>query len=590
MEIHKENTVFVNSYNQEYGYELLSSVPYAWELYQQGKLAGTISGAGSEPLYYFSPNHKISEEPRCWANTKKARNEKGLPYTYIHMPERPELSFPPYKEVFKNKKYKWKKPTLCICNRYNKEWGHAPINYFDPQMLEWLFENLKNDYEIVYFAVDLPENIQDHNHHIDFPDRGIAARHNIKVFQDIKGKCWNTSMLQVFANSSHYITMNGGYSILASLFGGTNIIYSTKCGRYACHELETKSFWRWYPNHSDQHTIPVENYEELKNKIQTVFIEKKPPLNIIIRTSGRPKAFNMCIKSVEAQTYPNVNIVVITDSEDGKTYTRGHNARHIHIDNIVYDSTPKEDKSYGRSFKSNLYVKHALEHIHKEYVMVLNDDDMFASKDSAKIIMENVSENELLVWKLKYVNKEIPSESFGKEIKLYDIDSNCFAHHIKHKGLTDWSEWKRADFRTAKKLSENINVRWIDAVLTLIQCKPGSGNRKDIVISNGGHMKTVKILNSKAGVVGKLKRLPKNVAAEVVELGYAEYMVDVVAKLNNQVKVIGKPVVTENKAAKVVTENKEGTDASKPTKNSNKRVRTTRARKSTRVPKANKRG
>ena len=44
-------------------------------------------------------------------------------------------------------------------------------------------------------------------------------------------------MLKVFANCSHYITMNGGYSILSSLFQGTNIIYS-KPGKPEAKEIK----------------------------------------------------------------------------------------------------------------------------------------------------------------------------------------------------------------------------------------------------------------------------------------------------------------------------------------------------------------
>ena len=597
MEIHQENTVFVNSYNQEFGYELLSSVPYAYGRYLQGKLKGTISAPGSEPLYYFSPTHKINKELRSWTNTLNARRENELPYTNIHTSERPNLTFPPYKEVYKNKKYVWKKPTLCICNRYNKEWNQPPINFFDPQILEWLFENLKNDYEIIYFAVDLPADLQDENHHIDLPDRAIAERHGVKVFQDIKRECWNESMLKVFANCEYYITMNGGYSILASLFGGTNIIYTTQRGNFGCHELKHKSFWRWYPNHADQRTVPVESYEELKQQVKVHYINKLPTLNIILRTSGRPKAFRVCLKSIQVQTYPNINVVVVTDSIDGVHYTRGHNVRHIHLPDVKYNPEPHEGGEYGRSFKSNLYVNHVLQHIHEGYVMVLDDDDMFTSKDSARVIMENVDENKLLVWKIDFIDRVIPGKSFGKKVTLYDIDSNCFAHHVKHKELTDWSEWKRADFRTANKLSENMPVKWLDTVLTIIQKKPGNGARHDIVITNKGHMKTVRVISPKIGQVGKLKRLPKKVAAEVVQLGQAEYITDVIDKLNKPPEVRGKPIVTENKAIdpvtenkeiKPATENKEVKDDPKPTIKRNKRVRTTRTNKSKKLPKANK--
>ena len=579
--------MIVNSHNIEFGYELLSALPYAYELYLKGELTETISGQGSEPLYYFSPKHTINKEPRSWFNTPKARKD-GIPNVKIHTPERAKQVFPPYKEVYANNEYKWSKPTLCICNRYNKEWNQPPINFFDNEILDWLFTNLKKKYHIVYFAVDIPEEIQDNAHSMELNDREIAKKHRVTVFNDlVKNGNWNEVLLKVFANCQHYVTMNGGYSILASMFGGENIIYSTRRGNYHCHELTHKSFWRWYPNHANQRTIGVESYNELKEWVNTAYIDSNPIANIIVRTSGRPNAFKTCLKSIHVQTYKNINIVVTTDDEKTKDYTRQFNVRHLDMSHIVTDNTRVDNKNYGIPFKQNLYLKEALNRIDKGYIIYLDDDDMFTSKYSLETIMQNVEENKLLVWKVNLNNTVIPNGSFGKEIKLYDITGIGFAHHVKHRELTDWSEWKRADYRTAKKLSDNLPVKWLDAILTKIQGSPGMGRKIDIVPTNKGYMKTVKVINPIIGKVGCIKRLPKPIAAEMVEKGYAEYLSDVVDNLNKPVEVIGKPIVTENKQVNPVEENKKVKENDpKPTANSNKRVRATRTVKGKRLPKA----
>jgi hypothetical protein len=310
----------VDSYNIEFGYELLSALPYAYGLHLEGKLTETISGFDTKPLYFFSPKHTERNEPRerSWFNTDNARKQ-GLPYTTIHRPERPKLNFPNYKEIYANDIYKWEKPTLVIANRYNREWGCDPINFFDEAILDWLFENLKHKYEIVYFAVDLPEEYQDNAKPRHLDDREVAYRHNVKVFQDIRGESWNKSLLQIFANCEHYITMNGGYAIMASLFTGTNIIYSRRDGRAHSFELydHINSFFRWYPNHNNLRTLLVESYTVLKKKIQAIYIDELPTVNIITRTSNRPNAFAFCYKSIEAQNYPNINLVVTTDEQGG---------------------------------------------------------------------------------------------------------------------------------------------------------------------------------------------------------------------------------------------------------------------------------
>lgn len=573
--------MLVNSYNQEFGYELLSAVPYAYELYLRDELTGTISAPGSAPLYYFSPNHKISKEPRSFSNTITAR-EKGLPYTKIHVDERPPLQFPPYKEHFKNDTYKWSKPTLVIANRYNEEWGKPPINFFDVNMLDWLFKNLKKKYEIVYIAVDLPKELEDHNPYMPLNDREVAEKHNIKVFQDIKGECWNTSLLQVFANCDHYITMNGGYSILASLFSGTNIVYSTRWGNEQTKEIKRMSFDRWYPNHNNQRVTWVDSYNMLKSKVENLYIKEIPTANIIVRTSGRPNAFEICMKSIELQDYQNINTIITCDDVQSMVYTRGKRGRLLKTYPKATGEKP-EGEDYGRAFPSNVYIKQAQDLIQDGYVFIMDDDNIFNSKNAVTLIMQNVSENELTVWKLDFTQqKKLPSESFGKEIKLYDIDSACFCYHIKHKNLTDWSAWKRADFRTARNLAKHLPIKWLDAVLTALQSAPGGGRRTDLVINPDRYMKTVRVINPIIGKVGCVKRLPKPIAAEMVAKGYAEYLTDTIDRLNKPVALQGKPVVTENKMLNVELENK--ADDNEPAANSDKRRRAAKPRASKKVP------
>lgn len=541
--------MIVNSFNQEFGYELLSALPRAYELYLSGELTETISGVGSEPLYYFSPKHTINKEPRSWFNTEKARLS-GLPYSFIHRYERPKLTFPPFKDHYKNTEFKFIKPTLCICNRYNKEWNCDPINFFDEKILDWLFENLKKDYEIIYFAVDLPEDIQDNAHSMPLNDIPIAKKHGIKIFQDINKGKWNESLLKVFANCDHYITMNGGYSIMASFFTGTNIIYS-KIGERHTKELDVNSFFRWYPNHNNQRVLAVETYDQLKRKVQAIYIDKLPTANIIMRTSARPYAFQAAYFSVTSQTYPNINLVVTTDGDAGLEYTRKAKARHIKMEPVPYEPKP-EGEEWGRHFPYNVYIDRAQRSVNG-YILFLDDDDMFTNNDSVKMIMEHAEHDKLLIWKTQFEgNKIVPSKSFGKAITLLDITGIGLCYHSDHVDKTDWTQYKRADYRTAKKLSLTLGVKWLDAILTKLQSKPGMGAKQDIKTyfnKIDKFMKTIRMNDS-----GKVVRLPKSIAEECVSNGVAVFLSDVLAEMS---KPIGKPTVIENKKAATVLENKE---------------------------------
>lgn len=469
----------VNSYNIEFGYELLSAVPYAYELYQKGQLTKTVSGFDTEAIYYFSPEHEINPAARNWFNTDKARYA-GLPYTTIHKPEQPAKTFPPYKEHFQNKEYRYKKPTLCICNRMNIEWGLKAINYFDEDILEWLFANLKTKYEIIYFPVAIPEVFYDGVKPMKLDDDALARKHGIKVFTDLcRDKSWNETMLKVFANCEHYVTMNGGYSIMASLFGGTNIIYS-KPGPVETREIKNRSFWRWYPNHANQRVLHVPSFDQLKEKIQAIYIEKIPCVNVLVRTH-RANYLANCMASIAKQSYQNINIVLICDTQRAVEFTRIYNARMVQVKPEPDKGAKPPGEDYGKFFPFNRYLDYAQKLV-TGFIMFLDDDDQLQYTFSIDHIIQNLHRDKLTVWKVDFKDGRIlPGASFKKEIKLYDITGIGFAYHSSQINKTDWSEWKRADYRTAKRLSQTLKVNWIDEVLTSIQDRPGNGTKPDLL-------------------------------------------------------------------------------------------------------------
>lgn len=470
--------VTVDSGGLEFGYELLSAIPYAYELHLKGELEQTISAYDTDPLYYFSPKHTSSSVLRGWHNIKRTRRS-GLPYTFIHQPELLPKHFPPYKEVYANQEYKYKKPTLCIGNRKNKEWLVKAINFFDEEILDWMFRNLKDKYEIIYFPIAIPKELQDNVDPEPLNDIELARKHGVTLFTDLcEGKSWNETILKVYANCEHYITMNGGYSILASFFSGTNIIYS-KPGQVQTREIGTGSFWRWYPEINNVRTLHVPSYDDLKAKIQSLYLDKEPCINILIRTT-RPGYLRECMASVESQTYKNINVVLICDSQAAIVYSRKYKARLMKVDKEALPAKKKMNPFYGRPFPFNKYLDQA-QRLVEGHIMLLDDDDRLSEDTSVERIAANVSEDSLLVWKVKFKDNDIkPSFSFGKYVTLYDVTGIGFCYHSSKVEHTDWSEWKRADYRTAKELSKHLKVNWLDEVLTELQNGPHLGSLEDI--------------------------------------------------------------------------------------------------------------
>ncbi len=241
------NKITVNSFNVEFGYELISTVPYAYYLFTKDQLAGTISGKGSEALYYFSPNHIINPAPRDWANIRKMTTLNH----WIHKPTLDTSQFcpPPYKQFYANDKYHF---DLVIYNRYNKEWPgvpelNRPINFFSLDLLKSIFEKFKG--KILYCNVDGKRELQDKAHAIPLGDWDLIKKYpRVTSIHDLE-EDYNLAQMLVFSNCPLFLTTNGGGAILASYFGGTNVIYTnpvTVKGKVYARENETGDFG-YYP-------------------------------------------------------------------------------------------------------------------------------------------------------------------------------------------------------------------------------------------------------------------------------------------------------------------------------------------------------
>lgn len=463
--------MFVDSQNMELGYELLSAIPHAYELSLTNELKGTRSGKWSEPFYYFSPKHEINPIERKYDHVKLAA--RYMPYTEIHQPELQDRIFPPYKERFANDEFKWTKPTLCICNRANIEWRRGVINYFDADILDWLFTKLKRKYKIIYFPVVIPKEIQDSVEPVDVGDAEVARRHKITMFPDLIKTNWNETLLKVFANCENYITMNGGYSILASYFSGTNIIYS-KPGFPQCHELRVNSFWRWYPNINNVRTLHVPDYDELKSKVETIYIKKKPLVNVVIRTSNRPIAFRRCIDSVMEQDYPNLNVIAICDDDKSVEYTRPYKCRYF-IPETVKKCQRPAGHQYGMWFPANDYIRQL---DLTGYIYIIDDDNYFNYPGAISDMMELAAPDKLVIGRFRLNGKHVPAISWGKKPTLFDIDTASMLYHTSHP--SDWSPWKRADYRTASLFKK---YEWLDKIVACSQGLPGMGKRKDVIFT-----------------------------------------------------------------------------------------------------------
>lgn len=264
----------INSFNPEFGYELISVLPYAYWAHKQGLLDKTISATDTRCLYYFSPNHQENEKQRSWYYDGEVTAvdmiiNAGIPNARIHLAQLDTSRFlpPPFKTAYKNDWARFDKPTFVIFNRYNNEYPatyNEPINFFSLGFLPQLVGRL-GDYHILYVNIDGQEKLYDNAPPLPLGDYEWCKQNDITHVRDLQekhpGLSFNQILLYYFANCQNFLTMNGGGSILASYFGGRNIIYT----KY-CKELTTGDFGYYHLFGGSQIEV-VNSYDAILNNL-----------------------------------------------------------------------------------------------------------------------------------------------------------------------------------------------------------------------------------------------------------------------------------------------------------------------------------
>jgi hypothetical protein len=498
----------VDSACVEFAYELLSALPYAYSLHLKDRLEKTISAYDTSCLYFFSPNHTEKECERSWNNMPVAW-QLNIPNINIHKKELDWENFvpPPLKQHYQKNSIKFQKETLVIFNRYNYEWYEPPINFLDLKTLSTLFDLLQDEYQIIYINIKgHPKYYDKDTPALDLGDEELIKKYPKvlsinNILSEYPNLTYNEVQCKIFANCEKYISSNGGQLVLSAYFGGENIIFSKKSQE---HKPEVNSWYRWYHKLGGGIFKHVKTEQELIKLVKEKWVDKKPLINILIRTSGRPNYFRNCINSIYEQTYSNWNIIVSVDDKDSEKYVQPEKCLMIKCDysglnNIVQEQwskinrnnpTPLKyeefgyfNKNYGQFFVYNLYLNDLQKQVQKGYCLILDDDVKFFSPYSLKKIVEQITnDDQLLIWKAKLFNQIVPSdENFYKPPVVKDIDSACFCFHNKY--CLTWKPFKRGDFRICSALFKNIPEKiFIDDVLTGSQRKneAGMGLRDDL--------------------------------------------------------------------------------------------------------------
>ena len=234
------------AYFGELGYELLLYSPSIYYLHGLGTLRKTIGPVGSAAFSYFSPNHTELD----------SLHRRFCLGTYVHRQMHLEhfnynsWQPAPYKTHYRNTELRFEKPLVIIHNKYAMEWGGPPANFIDIPTLMQLAALLKAKYTIVYIR-PVPHAkgySEDDNQILHFNDHEELQQQHPEVlaFHELLHRfpdySYNKLQLMLHANCDHFISVQGGSSILASHFAGTNVIFAVKGGETQ-HTMEYRELY-----------------------------------------------------------------------------------------------------------------------------------------------------------------------------------------------------------------------------------------------------------------------------------------------------------------------------------------------------------
>ena len=254
----------------EFTWDMIRALPKAY-YYQSNNIPYQVRcKPGLSPLYFFSSN--VTEVPTFnTINDSSSYNINAPNYT------KSEWLPPPLKKHYSDK-IEFKKPVVVIQNKYTLEWLQGVFNYFSLEVLDELFANLKEKYDIVYIRpTGKSKNYyKDENEIKEFKDyEFIKNRHpEVYTIEDFTNMypdiSYNLLQFMIEASSDKHITVSGGNACIASYFGGDVIIYDSPYGAGA-----GRGIWKtdsWLGLLSGAKIYGVNDYVKLVDKVKKLWI------------------------------------------------------------------------------------------------------------------------------------------------------------------------------------------------------------------------------------------------------------------------------------------------------------------------------
>ncbi len=232
--------------------------------------------------------------------------------------------------------------------------------------------------------------------------------------------------------------------------------------------------------------LTISNTETFKN-----IFSKNPEIYILTRTSGRPKFFEMCKKSIESQTYKKHVHVTSCDDETTCKYVK----RYEETTTLVPVSRiPKKGK---RNCPYNMYNNNLIKRVPQgSWIIFLDDDGKFYDNEAlerlSKAIKKSEKEGKDIIISLGdgNVNGRPNCWNMNRKEILKHIETDWhFAKidtsHICIKNKPEMALWRYKCAGDAYFFHDNLNVGYEpyyneEHIISGNYLSYGSGKREDI--------------------------------------------------------------------------------------------------------------
>jgi hypothetical protein len=280
-------------YFGEFGFELLAVVPYAYWLHRRGLLDRTIGCLDTRCLYYFSKNHEERPVKRHYVPiTEYPIGERGSLFrydraTFPRVLDTRKWSPPPYREAFRDERFRWEKEICILSNKISDEQfpGDSkpgpPTNFIATELLLRLIGMLRGRYQVIYSRPRAQDIVTDHQTIRETSDIEAIKRAcpDAVTIQELHSRypklSFNELQLRLYSSCQRFISVLGGSAYLASYFGGTNIVLARRGW-----EVDCGAYKRWFDRFSRARVIAVSSDRELVQAVEREFLLASNPASV----------------------------------------------------------------------------------------------------------------------------------------------------------------------------------------------------------------------------------------------------------------------------------------------------------------------